>query len=119
MKSSTHALFTELQKLCRAFMSELVAGTECCCHWVEEHCIDATDAEFEPEPAVIFDEDRFFQIKNLRASGKFCYLFKENAEASEFALSLENFDLILECFLRCQCMSSYISSRPKSSMAFK
>jgi DENN (AEX-3) domain len=116
--NSSKALFTELQGICLLFVTELVAGTESCCHWIEEHHVNAAVNEFESEPTVIFDEDRFFQIKNLRATGKFCYLFLEDSKVSEFALSLENFDLVLECFLRCQCMSSYISSRPKHYMAF-
>ena len=34
------------------------------------------------------------------------------------ALNPDDFDLVLEVFLRCQGMSTYISSRKKQSMAF-
>lgn len=35
-----------------------------------------------------------------------------------WALNLEDFDLVLELFLRCQSMNLYIGSRPKEEMAF-
>jgi hypothetical protein len=83
---------------------------------------------------VLFDEDRFFHIKNLRARGKYRPLFQagspfqrkdENydvdgpmASDDSLALSLDDFDLILETFLRCQSMSTFVSSRPKGRMAY-
>lgn len=36
----------------------------------------------------------------------------------ELALGLTDFDLVLESFLRCQSMSTYISSRPKTDMVY-
>ena len=75
-------------------------------------------SQTEVERTVLFDEDRFFQIKNLRALRKYTPLFDESPGVGELALSLDDFDLVLECFLRCQSMSTYVSSRPKESMAF-
>jgi hypothetical protein len=117
-KAST-ASFVDLQAICTSFLTELVAGTEACCHWIEEHQPgDAPVVDADVERSVLFDEDRFFQIKNLRAMRRIEPLFNDSPGVGEFALSLDDFDLILECFLRCQGMSSYISSRPKTSMAF-
>jgi hypothetical protein len=83
---------------------------------------------------VLFDEDRFFHIKNLRAGGKYKPLFQAGspfqrkhvnydvdgpmASDDSLALSLDDFDLILETFLRCQSMSTFVSSRPKGRMAY-
>ena len=83
---------------------------------------------------MLFDEDRFFHIKNLRAQGQYLPLFTgqtplERKHANEdidgpisteagLALSLDDFDLILETFLRCQSMSTFVSSRPKKRMAY-
>jgi len=83
---------------------------------------------------VLFDEDRFFHIKNLRARGRYKPLFETESPfqrkhddydvdgpmSSEagLALSLDDFDLILETFLRCQSMSTFVSSRPKGRMAY-
>lgn len=76
---------------------------------------------------MLFDEDRFFHVKNLRARGRYKPLFEQEradnldgpmpAETS-LALSLDDFDLILESFLRCQSMSTFVSSRPKVGMAY-
>lgn len=83
---------------------------------------------------MLFDEDRFFHIKNLRARGRYKPLFETESPfqrkhddydvdgpmSSEagLALSLDDFDLILETFLRCQSMSTFVSSRPKGRMAY-
>lgn len=113
------ASFLDLQAICASFLTELVAGTEACCHWIEERQpADAPEVDADVERTVLFDEDRFFQIKNLRAMRRFEPLFRDSPGVGEFALSLEDFDLVLECFLRCQGMSTYISSRPKTAMAF-
>ena len=113
------ASFVDLQAICASFLTELVAGTEACCHWIEEcRSADALEMDTDVERTVLFDEDRFFQIKNLRAMRKFEPLFADSPGVGELALSLDDFDLVLECFLRCQSMSSYISSRPKTAIAF-
>lgn len=83
---------------------------------------------------MLFDEDRFFHIKNLRARGRYKPLFETGSPLSSkyvdydmggpmssedgLALSLDDFDLILETFLRCQSMSTYVSSRSKGRMAY-
>ena len=111
--------FVDLQAICASFLTELVAGTEACCHWIEEHRpADASDIDTDVERTVLFDEDRFFQIKNFRAMRKIKPLFADSPGVGEFALNLDDFDLVLECFLRCQGMSNYISSRPKTVIAF-
>jgi hypothetical protein len=113
------------------------AGTESCCFWIEERQPSNEDnsqsSPTESECTVLFDEDRFFHIKNLRAKGRYKPLFKEKSPfrskhnydvdgplTSEdgLALSLDDFDLILESFLRCQSMSTFVSSRPKGRMAY-
>ncbi|KAI2491376.1 Rab guanyl-nucleotide exchange factor [Fragilaria crotonensis] len=112
------ASFIDLQAICASFLMELVAGTEAC-YWIEEHQpADAPEVDADVERTVLFDEDRFFQIKNHRAMRRYEPLFRDSPGVGEFALSLDDFDLVLECFLRCQGMSSYISSRPKTAMAF-
>lgn len=66
---------------------------------------------------MLFDEDKFFEIKNHRATKAFRQLFTEK-KPGDLALSLDDFDLVLESFLRCQSMSSYISSQPKTEMVY-
>ncbi|GKZ00921.1 hypothetical protein MPSEU_001043600 [Mayamaea pseudoterrestris] len=103
--------FDRLCNVCREFVDELLAGTGSCCYWIEE--ANATEAV---EPTVLFDEDRFFHVKNLRASEGFAPLFGM-PNSSKLAITLEDFDLILEVFLRCQSMNVYIGSRNKNQMA--
>jgi hypothetical protein len=89
-----------------SFIAELLEGVTSCCYWIEEAstlgCGDTS------EPTVLFDEDRFLELKNHRSM----------KSSSSLALSLQDFDLVLESFLRCQSMSSYITSRPKLEMAY-
>ena len=111
--------FIELQSICESFLTELLASAESCCYWIEEkQNFDSTEVKVDLERCVIFDEDRFFQIKNLRATRRFAPLFADSLGVGEFALNVDDFDLILECFLRCQSMSTYISCRRKNSIAF-
>jgi hypothetical protein len=72
------------------------------------------------EPTVLFDEDKFFEIKNHRANQTWKSLLpkKESNSSGSLALILDDFDLVLESFLRCQSMSIYISSRPKKDMFY-
>ena len=98
-----------------SFPSFVSLGVSSCCYWIEE----ATPITYGStvEPTVLFDEDRFFEIKNHRATSSCKHLFRKNSNG-DFALSLEDFDLVLESFLRCQSMSTYISSRPRTEMVY-
>ena len=78
------------------------SGIQSCCIWIEEEH-DRDEAITRNESAILFDEDQFFHIKKCRAN---------------FSLSLDNFDLVFETFLRTQCLSSYISDASKESMLF-
>jgi hypothetical protein len=69
------------------------------------------------EPTVLFDEDKFFEMKNQRAKRTHEHLFRKE-RSDELALSLDDFDLVLESFLRCQSVSTHISSRPKTDMLY-
>ena len=92
----------------------VVIGVAPCCYWIEEAIQNYGSTT---EPTVLFDEDKFFEIKFQRASKPHQQLFKQGVE-SGFALDLTNFDLVLESFLRCQSMSTYISSRSKTDMVY-
>ena len=89
-------------------------GLTSCCYWVEEAAKGYAASE---EPTVLFDEDRFFHVKNMRASRRAKSLFARN-DHSDLALSLDDFDLIVESFLRVQSISTYISSRDKTEMLY-
>jgi hypothetical protein len=97
---------------------ELLEGTASCCYWIEE----ATQGFGTlAEPSVLFDEDKFFEIKNHRATKAWKPLFlNDNHKASTgaFALSLADFDLILESLLRTQAFSLHVSSSPKTEMLY-
>ena len=41
-----------------------------------------------------------------------------NNNHNHLALTLDDFDLVLESFLRCQSISTYLSSRPKTEMVY-
>lgn len=103
--------------------SSLFLGSSSCCFWVEEH------ASSSSESTVLFDEDRFLHLKNLREQGHYMPLIpRKNVNtvstlnmlgfSNHLALCREDFDLILKSFLRTQGMSTFISSLPKTSMAF-
>jgi hypothetical protein len=123
----------KLQAVCHSFLVELLTGTASCCFWIEEKQQGKKSAPTDAECTVLFDEDRFFHIKNLRARGRYRPLFTQGRPFNKkhhddmdgpmsteagLALSLDDFDLILECFLRCQSMSTFVSSRPKARMAY-
>lgn len=94
------------------------SGIQSCCIWIEEEH-DRDEAITRNESAILFDEDQFFHIKNLRAEGRYSSLIKESDRTgANFSLSLDNFDLVFETFLRTQCLSSYISDASKESMLF-
>jgi hypothetical protein len=103
-----------LRSSAQSFVHELLEGVASCSYWIEE----ATQSYgVTVEPTVLFDEDKFFEIKNHRAT-KACKNLFPKCKHGELALSLNTFDLFLESFLRCQSMSSYISSRPKTEMVY-
>jgi hypothetical protein len=107
---------TPLDAICSVaqdLIDELLAGTASCCYWIEEVVEGA-----HIEPTVLFDEDRFFHVKNLRESEGFESLFGQLKKSTRLALSLDDFDLVLEVFLRCQAMNVFIGSQSPNVMAF-
>lgn len=109
--------FSEVLHICEELVSELLAGVHSCCLWIGDTHDPA--ASTKTESAIIFDEDRFFHIKNLRAEGRYLPLIQKSGNASaKFSLSLDHFDLFLETFLRTQCLSTYISDGNKEAMLF-
>jgi len=113
---STTARLDQLRSSAMAFVDELLEGSVSCCYWIEEM---VQSYESKIEPTVLFDEDKFFEIKNHRSNRALEHLFpRRKSDTSALALILDDFDLILECFLRCQSMSIYISSRPKTDMFY-
>mmetsp|Transcript_44236 Transcript_44236/g.106595 ORF Transcript_44236/g.106595 Transcript_44236/m.106595 type:complete len:1486 (-) Transcript_44236:61-4518(-) len=99
----------------RRFINEILTGVPSCCFWIEEA---TQNYSASTEPTVLFDEDRFFAIKARRSTNTSKGLFPTEDTDGDLALNLDDFDLILESFLRCQSMSTYISSRPKSDMVY-
>jgi hypothetical protein len=104
----------KLLSVSHSFIEELLEGVASCCYWIEEATLSYGSTT---EPTVLFDEDRFFEIKNHRFKSACKHLFPKESN-SNFALDLDDFDLVLESFLRCQSMSTHISSRPKSEMVY-
>ena len=84
--------------------------------WIGEN--HGTDTGARNECAIIFDEDRFYHIKNLRAEGRNLPLIQKRERSSRFTFSLDHFDLIFETFLRTQSLSTFISEGSKESMLF-
>ena len=115
-ESSDVKPFDALKEVCHDFVEELLAGTTSCCYWVEEASEDENDKS--NDPTVLFDEDRFFRIKNERRNKPFAPLLRPVAEATKLALDTESFGLILEIFLRCQSMNAYVGSRDREDMVF-
>jgi len=92
-------------------------GIPSCCLWMEER---RPSAESPNDSVIIFDEDRYFSIKSHRAEGS-APLFDSKAtkhKERNFALNIEYFDLILETFLRTQCLSTFISRERRDLMLF-
>jgi hypothetical protein len=105
--------FDSLRKVCKEFVEELLAGTTSCCYWIEE--VGEGD---DDEPTILFDEDRFFHIKEARERKGFAPLFRNRSQSSGLALSLDDFDLVLELFLRCQSFNAYIGTRHRNEMVY-
>ena len=114
----------KLKGICHEFVTELLGGVGSCCYMIEEK-FSSTDKSERPSPettkdlecTVLFDEDRYLQLKNARAQNRYEPLFR-TLPKENLAMSLDDFDLILQCFLRGQGLSSYISSMPKENMVF-
>jgi len=104
-----------LRESAKSFVLELLEGTASCCFWIEEWTQSYGTAA---EPTVLFDEDKFFQIKMDRASKAWKHMFPRASNTGALALNLEDFDLVLESFLRCQSMSMHINSLPKTEMFY-
>jgi hypothetical protein len=105
-----------VRSFCHDFIAELTAGVDSCCVWIEE-----ADSDMKQEGMVLFDENRFFHLKDLRSKNMQTPLIlsKDHGNAvGKFAVGLDEFDLILETFLRGQAMSAFISSRTKESMTY-
>ena len=129
--------FVAVKELCNEFIIELLSGTRSCCYWIEEKHPDQSVTP-PHECSVLFDEDRFFSIKRLRAEERYMPLlmgqplFQESCPTGSakcspdgpigqdtiLALNPNDFDLVLEVFLRSQGMSTFVSSRQKERMAF-
>jgi len=121
-----------LQQVCSVFITELLSGVFSCCFWIEEKATE----DMETETTVLLDEDRYFHIKNLRAQGRYLPLLMEERFFEEegttpaafaigrllyrahLALGLDDFDLVLETFMRCQSLNAFISSSDRNQMAF-
>lgn len=110
------------QTICHSFLREMISGLNTCCYWIEERGYDG-----DSECHILFDEDRFLQLKRMRGNGKFTPLFSDlNIEMdvprmetrAPLALNLEDFNLILETFLRGQGLSTFISSQKKETLAY-
>ena len=118
--NDNQAITTRLDNLratAKSFIEELLEGSISCCYWIEEM---TPTYGTNVEPTVLFDEDKFFEIKNQRANQAWKPMFpkQESNSNGSLALILDDFDLVLESFLRCQSMSIYISSRPKKGMFY-
>jgi hypothetical protein len=113
-------IFSEVHKIASLFVSELLSGIHSCCIWIEEkQDSDLSLSVARNDSAILFDEDQFFHIKNMRAEGRYSPLIKEpDRIGTNFTISLDNSDLVLETFLRTQCLSSYISDANKESLLF-
>ena len=114
---SITARLNDLRASAKSFIEELLEGSISCCYWIEEM---TPNYGTTVEPTVLFDEDKFFEIKNHRASKTWKPFFpkQQPCNSDSLALILDDFDLVLESFLRCQSMSIYISSRPKKGMFY-
>lgn len=114
-ESAPSARFEKLCNVCTEFVEELLAGTASCCYFMEE--VDEGQAS---EPTILFDEDKFFEMKRLRelSSNRAVPLFTKANCITKLSLSLENFDLVLEVFLRCQSMNAYLGTVERDAMAF-
>jgi len=111
-----------VRNIFHSFMSELLFGVTSCCLWIEEmHSSSPRKGESNKECTVLFDEDRFFHVKNIRAQRKQPVAISLTQATGQrdihaLALSVDEFDLLLETCLRGQGMSTYISSQSRKTM---
>ena len=111
--------FDKLRRVFGDFTTELLAGTSSCCYWLEEAVVEPEISTTKSSVAtIIFDEDQFFHIKQGRHRHSFQSLFGERVAPPSLALSMSEFDLVLELLLRCQSMNAYIGTRERSDMSF-
>lgn len=137
--------FFKLKSIFNDFIIELLEGTSSCCYWIEEQAspsiasaststmrnVSSSNPSSNTDfSSILFDEDRFYQIKDLRYQAIMEKLRKASTidhscnichgKSSSFTLALdvvgENF--ILDAFLRCQGLSTFISSSDKESMIY-
>ena len=108
--------------ICHSFLRELISGLNTCCYWIEEQGCDG-----DPECHILFDEDRFLELKRMRGNGKYAPLFSNLSvdvnvpileTRSPLALNADDFNLVLETFLRGQGLSTYISSQKKETLVY-
>ena len=111
----SNSRINDLRNTMQELIEELLAGVEYCAYWIEEASLDNAAP---CDPTVLFDEDQFLSIKARRASGETSSLFATNSRPARLAVSPQEFELVLQSFLRCQSMSSFISSRPKEEMVY-
>jgi DENN (AEX-3) domain len=123
--------FNRLKTVCHDFLQELLAGTTSCCYWVEE-ATSSTSPTSTIEPTVIFDEDRFFRLKNQRfhhqqqqrhgnhwaAATSFQPLLRPPKDSTRLALSCDGWWMVMEILLRCQNMNDYIGTIERKEMMF-
>jgi hypothetical protein len=115
-----------VQKVARSFVHELTSGVNTCCYWIEE---EVYPKEIKTEQNILFDEDRFLYLKELRSKDQYFSLFESEdlaivghdssiKHAPILALRMEDFNFVIETFLRGQMMSSFVSSQDKRTMPF-
>jgi hypothetical protein len=107
-------------------------GSTSCCFRIEEQT-SVKEPSRSKECTILLDEDRFFHIKNLRAQDRYMPLLLDDhffspepltskhgrlRSKTNMALSLDDFDLVLELFLRGQSISTFMSSRPINQMVY-
>ena len=100
--------FDRLRQSSCHLIEELLAGTSTCCYWIQE--------DDSQEPTVLFDEDRFFAVKRARQTGFFTRLFQSTTTLSPFSMNVDDFDLVLQVWLRCQNVNLFISRLGRSEM---
>lgn len=120
IKMSLRDVFPVLTRLSPDNICSALGVTNCCL-WIEEIISSSSRKGKTNESTVLFDEDRFFHIKNIRAQKKQpleidLAKIKDKRNNHKLALSVDEFDLVLETCLRGQGMSTYISSQSRKTM---
>jgi len=128
--------FSSVTEVCFQIMTELLAGANSCCYLIKEVNEESEDKKYiqtsqsRGESSILFDEERFFHIKNMRAQGLYMPLLPDSMlhlshtrctglrSCTDLALIPGDFDLVFETFLRSQGMSTYISAYKESCMVY-